>query len=142
MEQSYRRRSYLGKRRSTKGRVLRNLFQSLRISKARFILMGGTFVTPCFHKILKLVKIMHVTNLAAGKFSNNLIGCISWRACFYFLALGQFRFSKRVKTVLNSCFNLFYLSFVQKPWFKFKYLNQFPKLPDLKSPQKVYFSLC
>jgi hypothetical protein len=84
---------------------------------------------------------MHATNLAAGKFSNNLIGCISWHAYFYFLALGQFRFSKRVKTILNSCFDLFYSSFVQKPWFKFKYLNQFPKLPDLKTPQKVYLSL-
>jgi hypothetical protein len=84
---------------------------------------------------------MHVTNLAAGKFSNNLIGCISWHAYFYFLALGQFRFSKRGKTILNSCFDLFYSSFVQKPWFKFKYLNQFPKLPDLKTPQKVYLSL-
>jgi hypothetical protein len=82
---------------------------------------------------------MHVTNLAAGNFLNNLIGCILWHAFFYFLA--QFRFSKRVKIVLNSCFDLFYLSFVQKPWFKFKYLNQFPKLPDLKSPQKVYLSL-
>jgi hypothetical protein len=55
--------------------------------------------------------------------------------------IGQFHFSKRIKTVLNSCFDLFYLSFVQKTWFKFKYLNQFPKLPDLKSPQKVYLSL-
>jgi hypothetical protein len=60
---------------------------------------------------------------------------------FYFLALGQFRFLKRVKTVLNSCYNLFYLSFIQKPWFKLKYLNQFSKPPDLKSPQKVYLSL-
>jgi hypothetical protein len=84
---------------------------------------------------------MHVTNLAVGNFLNNLIGCISWLAYFYFLPLRQFRFSKGVKTVLNSCFDLFYLSFVQKPWFKFKYLNQFPKPPDLKSPQKVYLSL-
>jgi hypothetical protein len=27
-----------------------------------------------------------------------------------------------------------------KPWFKFEYLNQFPKVPDLKSIQKVYFN--
>jgi hypothetical protein len=84
---------------------------------------------------------MHVTNLVAGNFLNNLIGCISWQTYFYFLALGQFRFLKRVKTILNSSFDLFYLSFIQKPWFKFKYLNQFPKLLDLKSPQKVYFCL-
>jgi hypothetical protein len=84
---------------------------------------------------------MHVTNLAAGIFLNNLIGCILWHAYFYFLALGQFRFSKRVKTVLNSFFDLFYLSFIQKSWYKFKYLNQISKLPGLKSPQKVYLSL-
>jgi hypothetical protein len=41
---------------------------------------------------------------------------------------------------LNSYLNLFYLSFVQKPWFKFKYLNQFSKFLDLKSPQKVYLN--
>jgi hypothetical protein len=95
--------------------------------------------TLFFEKNLKLAKIMHVTNLAAGNFLNNLIGCISWYAYFYFLTLGQFRFLKRVKTVLNSYFNLFYLSFVQKPWFKFKYLNPSPKVPDLKCIQKVYF---
>jgi hypothetical protein len=39
MEQSYRRRSYMGKRRSTL-RVSINLLQSLRISRARFILRG------------------------------------------------------------------------------------------------------
>jgi hypothetical protein len=42
---------------------------------------------------------------------------------------------------LNSGYNLFYLSFVQKHWFKFKYLNPFSKVPDLKSIQKVYFKL-
>jgi hypothetical protein len=60
---------------------------------------------------------------------------------FYFLALGQFHFLKRVKTDLNSGYNLFYLPFVQKPWFKFKYLNPFSKVSDLKSIQKVYFKL-
>jgi hypothetical protein len=44
----------------------------------------GRFVTPFFCKILKLVKIMHVTKLAAGKFLNNLIGCIAWNAYFLF----------------------------------------------------------
>jgi hypothetical protein len=28
-----------------------------------------------------------------------------------------------------------------KLWFKVEYLNQFPKFPDLKSPQKVYLNL-
>jgi hypothetical protein len=49
-------------------------------------------------------------------------------------------FKKDSNLFLNSYFNLFYLSFVQKPWFKFKYLNQFSKFLDLKSPQKVYLN--
>jgi hypothetical protein len=59
-------------------------------------------------------------------------------ACiFLFLSLRSVSLFKKSQNY----FELFYLSFVQKPWFKFKYLNQFPKLPDLKSPQKVYLSL-
>jgi hypothetical protein len=42
---------------------------------------------------------------------------------------------------LNSGYNLFYLSFIQKPCFKSKNLNPFSKVPDLKSIQKVYFKL-
>jgi hypothetical protein len=40
MEQPYRRRGYLGKRRSTEDRISRYLFQSVRISGVRFILGG------------------------------------------------------------------------------------------------------
>jgi hypothetical protein len=60
---------------------------------------------------------------------------------FLFLSPMSVSLFKKVKTVLNSGYNLFYLSSVQKPWFKFKYLNPFSKVPDLKSIQKVYFKL-
>jgi hypothetical protein len=40
---------------------------------------------------------MHVTQVAAGNFLNNSIGCILWHAYFYFGALGWFRFLKRFK---------------------------------------------
>jgi hypothetical protein len=40
---------------------------------------------------------------------------------------------------LNSCYNLFYLSFVQNPWFKFKYLNQFSKTSKFEKSSKSLF---
>jgi hypothetical protein len=96
--------------------------------------------TLIFRKKIKTCQVNAFHINSNRKFSNNLIGCIPWHAYFYFLALGQFRFSKDSKLFLNSYLDLFYLSFVQKPWFKFKYLNQFSKFLDLKSPQKVYLN--
>jgi hypothetical protein len=40
---------------------------------------------------------MQFTKIAIGNFLNNLIGCTSWHAYFYFLALGWFCFSKIFK---------------------------------------------
>jgi hypothetical protein len=41
MEPSHKRRSYIGKRRTTKGKISRFLHQVLRISRVRFLLGGG-----------------------------------------------------------------------------------------------------
>jgi hypothetical protein len=47
---------------------------------------------------------------------------------------------KRFKSVFKFLSRFILFIFVQKPWFKFKYLNQFSKFSDLKSPQKVYLN--
>jgi hypothetical protein len=44
----------LEKRRPAEGRISRNLFQSIGISRARFILRGVGLSHPNFHKDLKL----------------------------------------------------------------------------------------
>jgi hypothetical protein len=49
---------------------------------------------------------------------------------------------KRFKFYFEILFQFILFILRLKPWFNFEYLNQFSKLPDLKSLQKIYFKLC
>jgi hypothetical protein len=60
---------------------------------------------------------------------------------FLFLTLGWFHFSKRFKFYFEILFRFILFILCLKPWFKFEYLNQFSKVLDLKSIEKVYFKL-
>jgi hypothetical protein len=58
---------------------------------------------------------------------------------FLFLALGWFHFLKRFKFHFEIFFQFVLKVIRLKPQFKFEYLNQFSKVPELKSIQKSLF---
>jgi hypothetical protein len=57
IEPPYRGRGYVEKRRRVEGGVFKFLFLSVQISRTRFILRGGRFVTPRFSERIKTQKL-------------------------------------------------------------------------------------
>jgi hypothetical protein len=88
-------------------------------------------VTPEFLQKFKTCQVN------AFHLNNNLIGLHFMACIFLFLSLGRFRFLKRFKFHFEIFFLINLEVFRLKSLFKFDYLNQFPKVQDLKSLQKV-----
>jgi hypothetical protein len=98
-------------------------------------------VTPWFSENFKTCCVNAFDLNSDRIFLLNLIGCISSHAYFYFWALGWFHFLKWFKYHLVIFFPIVLKVLRLKPWFEFDYSNQFSKVPDLKSVQKVYLNL-
>jgi hypothetical protein len=78
-------------------------------------------VAPWFSEEFKTCQVNAFHLNSNQKFSNNLIGCISWHAYFYFWALGRFRFLKRFTFRFKIFFLINLKVFRLKTWFKFDY---------------------
>jgi hypothetical protein len=82
-------------------------------------------VTTSFSEEFKTYQVNAFHLNSNRKFSNNMVGCISWHA--YFLGgLGWFCFSKRFKFDFEISFRNILKALRLKPGFKFEYLNQIP----------------